>query len=62
MWPLSPRYQARLVASWHGWHLWEVAPEGYVATHGARHFSLKGERDRVLLEFCARCREEGRAP
>jgi hypothetical protein len=64
MWPVwhpKPEDEPHLVASWHSWHLWEVAPGRYEATDGDRHFGVKGERDHVLLVFCVRCREEARA-
>jgi hypothetical protein len=62
MWPLKPKPEPHLVAGWHGWHLYELAPGHYNATDGRRHVTLNGSRDEALVQLISRCKEEGRAP
>ena len=54
MWQLKPRHQPRLVAGWHGWHLYETVPGHYDATDGRRRFPIEGPLDAVLVRFCDR--------
>jgi hypothetical protein len=54
MWHRKPMHEPRLVAGWHGWHLYEAAPGHYDATDGHRHCPIDGPLQAVLVRFCDR--------